>query len=167
MIGNKYFLIVSVLLILGCQSVRDKSFKLHNGPSGNDLREQYGIPIIESYMVKLDTPDFFGFRGEDRWESKETTPIDGKVLHNWKSVYAYDEEDSSVKECDGLRIKLNDSVGQGLNICSKINSRSVVIRSGELFTYSLLHPNNDRLASPFRLLNEKEIDSVLKSWHLQ
>ena len=163
--GYNYFLIISVFLTVGCQSVRDKSSKLHNGPSGNTLREKYRIPVIDSYMVKLDTADFIGFIGEDRWESKELIPIDGKVLHAWKSIYAYNEEESSVKECDGLRVKVNDSVGQGLNICSILNKKSIVTRSGELFTYSLTQPDNDRLASPIRLLNENEIDSVLKSWH--
>lgn len=160
------FLLIVMLATLHCQSVKDQAAKLHSGLPGNDLRIRLGVPVIDTAMVKLEYPDFIGFEGEERWESRERIPVGESVLHEWKNVRAYDEENKSIEEADGLRIRINDSVGQGLNIVSIIKQGSTVVRSGKLFTYSLQHPNNDRLTSPFRLLNAVQVDSVLESWKL-
>jgi len=149
-------------LVLGCNSKSSQQLKLQDGYSANPLREKLRIPTIDSAMIKSESRSF----GHTRWESKQEIPKDGEVLHQWKNFQPYIDNDSIVEEHDGFRIKINDSVGQGINIFSRIKFDSIVTRSGVLFNYSLSHPNSDALASPFKELDEKQIDSVFREWKL-
>lgn len=149
------------IFLLGCQSDSDQISKLRDGPSSNKLREKLRAPIIDSYMVKTEIHSF----GSDRWESKEEIPTDGIALHAFKNILPYNKSDFSLEEWDGIRMKINDSVGNQINITSEIKRRFVVNRTGELFIYRLNEPNNDRLATS-RKLTEKEIDSIFISWKL-
>jgi len=111
-------------------------------------------------MSKSDSRSF----GHTRWESRQEIPRDGEVLHQWKNFQPFNDNDSIVEEEDGLRIKINDTLGQGLNIYSKIKFDSIVTRSGTIFSYVLHHPNWERF--PIYELDERQVDSVLRSWKL-
>jgi hypothetical protein len=149
--------------LLSCQSNGNSISKLRDGPSSNKLREKLRVPIIDSYMVKTDDHSF----GSDRWESKQEIPTDAVVLHHFKLILPYKESESSLEEWDGILMKINDSVIHQININSKIKDKFVVTRTGELYIYpfNLPEPKRNRL-EPYKQLEEKEIDSIFKSWKL-
>ena len=153
--------LLALLLFFSCRFPRRHS-NLNNGVQSNPLRQKIHIPIIDSYMKKDNKPAFLG--GE-RWDSKIDFFRKNQILHYWKIIRPYDSFKAFSEEEDAYRIKLNDTIGMQLNIHSKIKSDSIVTRSGNLFSFALARPDSEPLTS-FMILDEKGIDSVVKSWGL-
>lgn len=114
-------------------------------------------------MVKSEKPAFLG---GDRWDAKTDFPDDSQILHYWKIVRPYQKYKAISEEEDAFRIKINDSLGQQMNIYSKIKLDSIVTRRGNLFYFSPVHDALEPSELGFRELDEKAIDSVTKSWRL-
>ena len=147
------------IFLFGCNSHNEQISKLRDGPSANKMREKLKIPIIDTDMVKAETYSY------ERWESRQENPTEGTALHIFKNIFQYDTSENSLEEWDGILMKKNDSIIHQMNIYSKIKKKFVVIRTGELFVYTVNDPHKNRM-DPTRQLREKEIDSILMNWKL-
>jgi len=117
----------------------------------NELRKSLNIPIIEESMYSDN-----GYR----WESWRKKPKKNKILHAWKNVTPSESKELTLEhEFDAYR-KLNpDGKIMQFNIISEIKGDSVSMRSGKLFYF------DSELRNEINL-NEREIDSVSRSWNL-
>ena len=161
-INLKKHLFKIVLLIFGIYLTynyfdnKKKIANLDYGIKANVLRKSLNVPIIDEYMTAESRHDeFFG----NRWESWREKPNSDEILHAWKVVTPSENEKYILdKEMDAYRMKNENGIILQLNIFSKIYNDSILTRTGRIVYHTEPRTNIE--------LNEKDIDSVVKSWNL-
>ena len=153
-----------VLLIFGIYFTydyfdnRNEIKNLNYGIKANELRKALNVPIIDEYMKARNRHDdgFFG----NGWSSWSKKPNKNETLHIWKNVTPSENESFILnKEMDGLRKRNSDGRIMQLNIYTTIIGDSISKRTGRFFYYE----SEPRMEKE---LNEKEIDSIARSWNL-
>ena len=161
-INLKKHLFKIVLLIFGIYLTynyfdnKKKIANLDYGIKANVLRKSLNVPIIDEYMTAESKHDeFFG----NRWESWREKPKSEEILHVWKVVIPSENEQYILdEEMDAYRMKNENGIILQLNIFSKIYNDSILTRTGRIVYHTEPRTNIE--------LNEKDIDSVVKSWNL-
>ncbi|WP_438423888.1 hypothetical protein [Aquimarina macrocephali] len=155
LIKKNLFLII--VLIYGIYWVYDyfstqKAIEnLDFGINANELRKSLNIPIIDESMSSDN-----GYR----WESWREKPKQNEILHVWKNVTPSESKKMILEhEFDAYRKLNSDGKIAQFNIISEIIGDSVSMRSGKLFYFDSEFRNEINL-------NEREIDSVSRSWGL-
>ena len=149
-------LIFAIYLAYNYFDNKKKIANLDYGIKGNVLRKSLNVPIIDEYMTAESKYDeFFG----NRWESSREKPKSEEILHAWKVVIPSENEDYVLdEEMDAYRMKNENGRILQLNIYSKIINDSSLTRTGRVFYNT---EPREKLE-----LNEKGVDSVVKSWNL-
>jgi len=149
-------LIFGIYLVYNYFDNKKKIANLDYGIKANALRKSLNVPIIDEYMTAESRHDkFFG----NRWESWREKPNSDEILHAWKVVTPSENEKYVLDdEMDAYRMKNENGIIVQLNIFSKIYNDSILTRTGRIVYHTEPRTNTE--------LNEKDVDSVVKSWNL-
>jgi regulatory protein YycI of two-component signal transduction system YycFG len=149
-------LIFGIYLTFNYFDNNKKIANLHYGIKANALRKSLNVPIIDEYMKAESKHDeFFG----NRWKSWREKPNSKEILHAWKVVTPSENKQYVLdKEMDAYRMKNENGIILQLNIFSEIYNDSILTRTGII----VYHTEPRRSIE----LNEKGVDSVVKSWNL-
>lgn len=125
------------------------------GRAANVIREYVKIPIIESNMRKVRTPN--NVEGS-RWESKDE---ENGLVHLWKIVSPYNGIYLLFEELDSFKKYRDKESYWQLNISSKILGDSISSRRGILRLC--------RNGNTVNMLNldENGLDSIFTKWELK
>ncbi|MGJ8745141.1 hypothetical protein [Polaribacter sp.] len=150
------FMIFGIYLTYSYFDNKKKIANLDYGIKANGLRRSLNVPIIDEYMTAESKHDeFFG----NRWESWREKPNSDEILHAWKVVTPSENEQYILhNELDAYRMKIENGIILQLNIFSEIYNDSILTQTGRIVYHTEPRRNIE--------LNEKDLDSVVKSWNL-